>query len=237
MAIWVPAIFIGGQVATLLLFMAIAWIIPGFKDIDQAVYSTLFAAVSYTLALAGAIGLPYLIQRHRTSLETLGLTRLLGWSDIGIGLLALVPYYIISGVFLWLAIQLVPSLDTSQAQAIPYQNLSGQFEYLVAFVALVVLAPIAEEALFRGYFLGKLLPVIGRWRAVLVVSVVFALLHLPGAVTDHGLTLQWTVMIDILGLGLVLGVLRLLTGSIWAGVLLHTFKNMIAFYFLFIYRG
>lgn len=237
LALWVPAAFIGAQIVTLLLFMAVAYVVPSIKSIDAAVYSTVFAAVSYSLALIGAVGVPYLLRRRPTSVTTLGLQRLLGWSDIGVGLLALLPYYILAGALLWLAILIFPGLDASQAQAIPYQNLSRQYEYLAAFFALVVLAPFAEEALFRGYFLGKLEQVINKWWAVFIVAGIFALLHLPGAVTEHGLSLQWAVMIDVLGLGVVLGVLRIFTGSIWAGVLLHTFKNMIAFYFLFIYRG
>lgn len=236
-ALWVPAAFIGAQIVTLFLFRAINALVPVFTSVDDAVYATIFAATSYSMALLITIGLPYFIGHRQTSRETLGLQRLLGWSDIGIGLLALLPYYIFAGVLLWAATQLFPALDTTQAQAIAYKNLSQQYEYLAAFIALVILAPFAEEALFRGYFFGKIQTVIGKWWAVLVVTAVFALLHLPGEVTQQGLTLQWAVMIDILGLGLVLGALRVFTGSIWAGVLLHMFKNMIAFYFLFIYRG
>lgn len=237
LALWVPTVFIGAQIVTLLLFMAIAFIAPDFKSIDQTVYSTVFAAASYSLALLGVAGIPYLLWRRRITGGVLGLQRLLGWSDIGIGAFALLPYYIIAGILLWLASWLFPVLNGSHAQEIPYQNLTQQYEYLAAFIALVVLAPFAEEALFRGYFLGKLQRIIGGWRAVLIVAVVFALLHLPGAVTQQGIDLQWMVMIDVFALGLVLGALRILTGSIWAGVLLHMFKNMIAFYFLFIYRG
>ncbi|RYZ49901.1 MAG: CPBP family intramembrane metalloprotease, partial [Sphingobacteriales bacterium] len=57
----------------------------------------------------------------------------------------------------------------------------------------------------------------------IVTSIVF------GAI--HG---QWNVAVDVFALSLILCSLREITGSIWAGVLLHMLKNGIAFYFLFI---
>jgi len=60
--------------------------------------------------------------------------------------------------------------------------------------------------------------------AALVTSLVFAAVH--------G---QWNVAIDTFALSLVLCALREVTGTIWAGILLHMFKNAIAFYVLFIY--
>jgi membrane protease YdiL (CAAX protease family) len=55
------------------------------------------------------------------------------------------------------------------------------------------------------------------------------------AVTSGGhLVLQWATALDTFALGIVAGSLRLLSGSIWAGMLLHAIKNGIAYYFLFI---
>jgi membrane protease YdiL (CAAX protease family) len=75
---------------------------------------------------------------------------------------------------------------------------------------------------------------INKFVAVGLTAIAFGSLHLLGF-TDNGVVLQWAAAADTFSLGLVLGSLRLITGSIWAGVLLHALKNSVAYYFLFIY--
>ena len=94
---------------------------------------------------------------------------------------------------------------------------------MLAFLTLVVIAPIAEEMLFRGFFYGGLRRSFGIILSSLLVSVVFGALHM-----------QWNVGVNVFALSLVLCGLRELTGGIWAGVVLHMVKNAIAFYGLFI---
>jgi membrane protease YdiL (CAAX protease family) len=94
---------------------------------------------------------------------------------------------------------------------------------MLAFVTLVVLAPIAEETLFRGYLYGKLKGHVPAIIAAIATSLLFGVAHM-----------QWNVGIDVFILSLVLCGLRSLTGSIWSGILVHMIKNAIAFYFLFI---
>jgi membrane protease YdiL (CAAX protease family) len=88
---------------------------------------------------------------------------------------------------------------------------------------LIIVAPVAEEVLFRGYLYGKLRKSVPVWAAIGIVSVLFG--------SIHG---QWNVAIDVFALSIVLCVLREITGSIWAGILLHMVKNGLAFYILFI---
>jgi membrane protease YdiL (CAAX protease family) len=99
----------------------------------------------------------------------------------------------------------------------------------LAFVTLVVIAPLAEEVLFRGYLYGKLKQYIPIWLAVIVVSAIFGIFHLFG--TDP---IAWNLAVDTFALSVVLCVLRETTGNLWASVLLHMLKNGIAFYLLFI---
>jgi membrane protease YdiL (CAAX protease family) len=54
------------------------------------------------------------------------------------------------------------------------------------------------------------------------VSALFGLAHM-----------QWNVAIDVFVLSMVACYLRELTGSIWAGIILHCLKNLIAFIALF----
>ena len=86
---------------------------------------------------------------------------------------------------------------------------------------IVVLAPLGEEILFRG-FLQKFLE--EHWqdvtRAVLVTSLFFAIIHLNPF---------W--LIQIYMLGVILGFLAWRTGSIWAGFILHAANNLVALLF------
>tara|TARA_B100001964_G_scaffold169587_1_gene186524 strand:- start:3886 stop:4689 length:804 start_codon:yes stop_codon:yes gene_type:complete len=86
---------------------------------------------------------------------------------------------------------------------------------------IVILAPLGEELLFRG-FLQKFLE--EHWqdvtRAVLVTSLFFAIIHLNPF---------WLIQIYLLGV--MLGFLAWRTGSIWAGFILHAANNLMALLF------
>lgn len=194
-------------------------------DFDETLYKTSVMALLYALTAAIIIGVPWLVKRYRTSKEELGLTRLLSWGDIGLAPLALVVYFMLAWLLMAATQQIVPALDLTQVQETGFSGIQDYYyQYIVVMIALVVVAPIAEELLFRGYLYGKLRQLMPLWVAVLITSLAF------GAV--HG---QWNVAIDVFALSLVLCSLREITGSIWAGILLHMLKNAIAYYALFIY--
>jgi membrane protease YdiL (CAAX protease family) len=114
-------------------------------------------------------------------------------------------------------------IQINQAQDVGFSHLSKNYQYILAFITLVVIAPIAEETLFRGYLFGKLKKFVPVWVAIVATSLLF------GAI--HG---QWDLAIDTFSLSVILCLLRQFTGNIWAPILLHMTKNGIAYYFLFI---
>jgi len=87
----------------------------------------------------------------------------------------------------------------------------------------VIVAPVAEEIIFRGYLYGKLKKFVPIWVAIVVTSLIFGAIH--GA---------WNLAIDTFALSLILCLMREFTGNIWSSILLHMVKNGIAFYILFI---
>ena len=155
--------------------------------------------------------------------ESLGLQRLPSWSDIGLALLAFFPYAILSNVFNQVFILFSPSYDQMQVQELGFSNFTAQHEMILAFLALVVAAPIIEEIIFRGYLFGRLKKHTGTIIAIILTSLTFAVLHM-----------QLNVGIDVFALSVMLCLLRIVTGSIWAGVLLHMIKNGLAYYVLFV---
>ena len=86
-------------------------------------------------------------------------------------------------------------------------------------VSLALAPALCEEFAFRGLLLTGLKPRLGATRAILVSGVVFGLFHF---VTELGL---WERLLSTTLLGLVLGWVRVRTGSLWAGVALHATNN------------
>lgn len=125
-------------------------------------------------------------------------------------------------VFLLLA-TFVPGFDFDEKQNVGFQAINSQFEYILAFVALVLLAPFAEEALFRGFLFTKVREKLHFWPTAIIVSLLFGLVHL-----------QWNVGVDVFVLSLVLCYLREKTKAIWSGVAIHMIKNLIAYTVVFL---
>lgn len=81
-----------------------------------------------------------------------------------------------------------------------------------AFAALSVTAGICEELLYRGFLIAYFTAIVGTWPAVLLSSLGFGLGHVY----------QGTLGVAKTGaIGVVLGALYVLTGSLWAPMLLH----------------
>ncbi len=232
--LWVVAAFLAAQVLVGVLYNVLAVYVPGVTSLNEAVVVTIFAAAAYALSVALVVGVPFVLMKRRTSLKLLGIDRLPTWGDIGMSLLSILPYFLFSAVLAIVVGALWSGFNPNQPQSLPFSNLALRYEYVVAFITLVVLAPLAEELLFRGYLQGKVRSQLNKWLSVLLVAVVFGSLHLIGDISDNGVVLQWSAGLDTFALGVVLGILREFTGSIWAGVLLHMMKNSLAFYFLFI---
>lgn len=222
--LWVCACFYIAQ----FVLMAFLWILSflniSFESMDQTVFNTLMIALIYLLTLFLVIYVPWQIKKYRTTKSDIGLTRLPSWVDILLTPAGLVVYLICSSLLIYAASKVFPWFDMDQAQDVGFDQISQRYEYILAFVSLVIIAPIAEEIIFRGYLYGKLKKFVPIWISILVTSIVFGAIH--GA---------WNLAIDTFVLSIVLCLLREMTGNIWSSILLHMAKNGIAFYILFIY--
>ncbi len=89
--------------------------------------------------------------------------------------------------------------------------------FLTSFVAVAVVAPIAEETFFRGFLYGGLRKRIGIVGAMLVSTAFFTALHL-----------SLELFVPIFVLGLFLAWLYEYTGSLYPGIMLHAANNAIS---------
>lgn len=243
--LWVAAAYIASNLVLVLGGLVLGFFGHSYSDFaNPSVVNAVLSIFVYALSIALVIGVPYVLKgRYKTTIRELGLQRLIYWSDIGLAPVFFIAYVVVSQITLAVVVAMLPLFPLDQAQDVGFKAFGSVNDNIIAFATLVVLAPIAEETLFRGYLYGKLrtyAPVVylgkkaGRlhkWTsknspailAAVVTSALFGLAHL-----------QWNVGIDVFILSLFLCGLRSITGSIWAGVLVHMIKNGLAFYIMFV---
>jgi len=218
-------ILVGLTLAVLVTY-ALAYILGSagvsLASIDKSIFNATFAACVYALTVLFVLGVPRLFQRH-ISWKVIGLDRLPTWKDIGLAPVGFVVYFMVSSLLVYIASLTLPGIDLMQVQETGFTRLTANYEYALAFITLIVVAPVAEEILFRGFLYGKLRSRMPVWVAIAITSALFGFIH--------G---QWNVGIDVFALSVVLCSLREITGSIWAGILLHMLKNSVAFFIIFI---
>lgn len=228
-------VFFGGQLLGGLLVV----ILPGLFGWSSSQISAWFSSSTAGQFLliatveAATFSLLYWFVRYRkSSLRAIGLV-MPRFRDAGYALAGAAVYFpafILTTVVLT---RLIPSLNVDQPQQIGFQQANTRPELLLVFIALVILPPLIEELLCRGFLLSGLrtkLPIIA---AALLTSMVFAAPHLQ---IGSGEPLLWVAFIDTFILSMVLVYLRVKSGGLWASIGLHAIKNGIAFVALFILR-
>lgn len=158
--------------------------------------------------------------------------RKIRWSDMGYMLVAFIVYYWLYITLLTVSSALFP-IDTNQEQDIGFEQAKSFLPLALTFISLVILPPIIEEIVFRGFLFGGLRKAFSPVVAALITSVIFALPH--SLQSTDGSTL-WNAAIDTFALSLVLCYLRVKTGALWAGIGLHAIKNLIAFLAIFVFH-
>ncbi len=211
-----PFTLLDALVAMLLIGWFLCVIITSFgKDQDITLSAILINGVLYFLIVGGICS--FLSLRHLSPIKLFGLTP----SN---------PLQIIKKALLWLLVTyplivasqatieiLFGSSDETQAVVTYFLTHPAFKERLAIIVMAVIVAPCAEEFLFRGYLYSVLRRFTGRLPAIIVTSVLFAAVHLH--------------LPSMLGLGLLAVMLCLLyerTGSLWANICVHATFNSIS---------
>ncbi|MGI9490578.1 MAG: CPBP family intramembrane glutamic endopeptidase [Geminicoccaceae bacterium] len=155
-------------------------------DPDEPLQGAVLGSLFYLIAVAllcfasrktrGSSRLPFGASNSRTAL---GHAALLGIPLVGISVALLYAIYIpLSFVFPELVVWWV--LDQQ-----PLFWINSDSTYIVASVInaiiLVIIAPVVEEIIFRGYLLHRIIIKIGTIEAILISSILFGLLHVDFA--------------------------------------------------------
>ena len=177
-------------------------------------------ALVAVIALEGALGFWVVLWvklRHQVGLRQLGLR--FKSSDIGAGILAALLGLGVGAVITQIVISIgndIASKPVEPPQQLPDIHRGPQ--WVLAFIAVVLVAPIAEELFFRGF----LYQAFRRWRGVpqgvLLSAGVFALAHVSPIIIP-----------SIFFLGVILAYLFERRGSLAATIAAHMSYNLIGF--------
>jgi uncharacterized protein len=133
--------------------------------------------------------------------------------------------YVVAGylVFLALAAAWSSALDLHQKDDIVDQLGAGSSDIALAAVAVLVciVAPIAEEFFFRGYFFGALRNWRGVWPAAALTGLVFGAIHVGSAPVGF--------LVPLAFFGFLLCIVYQHTRSLYPCMALHCINNSIAF--------
>ena len=202
--------------------------------LDSAWYLVAFLLIQYVCMIATMIG----FQTHDTtpmvnivstiaaSVITIALYGWRKWAPLNSRFLNTRPWFTLFWVIcltIGSSIPLTAALDATglQMPEIYKQMLKGMMQNNMGFVAVAILVPIAEEMVFRGAILRRLLDLTGnekRWIAIVTSAALFGLVH--------GNMLQG---LNAFAMGLMLGWMYVRTRSIVPGVVMHLTNNSLAF--------
>lgn len=168
-----------------------------------------------------SVSLVYAYVRSRGGWQALGITTFRMKALIKT-IFAYMSYVSASALVFYLLYVHAPWFDIDQAQDVGVAELGGRLDTILTFGSLVVLAPLLEEVVFRGFLFQGIARRTGFWGAALGSSAVFGLFH--------G---QWNVAVDTFILGIAACWLVWSTRSVWPAILLHMLKNGIAFWVFF----
>ncbi|MBW4061843.1 CPBP family intramembrane metalloprotease [Candidatus Saccharibacteria bacterium] len=168
-----------------------------------------------------ALGLVWLALRHYQ----------VGWAEVGwrkfdfwktalylVG--GFVGFTLVAALLIALVSYLVPSFNANQAQSNDFTG-AVKTHVSLTLIALVLIPPIIEETVFRGFIFPAIAKKWGVWGGAIASSVLFGLAHW-----------QANVSIYTFVLGLVLCFLYVKLKSIFPGMLIHMLNNLLAFYAL-----
>jgi membrane protease YdiL (CAAX protease family) len=204
--------FMGSQFVVAQLFYA-----AGVRSDNAANFYAYGAASICTLGL-----LFVFLRQYNADFRDLGLgkfrPRYIGYALLGI------PVYLMGSIIVTdIASALIPHFNADQTQDTGFAGVNGKPELFMVFISLVIIPPIVEELLFRGLLFRGLLKNFRPVLSAIATSAIFGIAHW-----------QWNVSVDVFALSLVLCFMAYKTKSLWPGILLHSTKNFIAFFFLFI---
>jgi membrane protease YdiL (CAAX protease family) len=168
-----------------------------------------------------ALGLVFVyLRRNGVGWATVGWRRPKLWATLAYLIGGFFGFFILVAIVLTLVGILDPSFNANQTQTNEYTGGVATHRNLT-LIALVLIPPIIEETVFRGFIFPAIAKKWDVWVGAIGSSALFGLAHL-----------QANVSIYTFVLGLVLCVLYVKLRSIFPGMAIHMINNLLAYYAL-----
>lgn len=230
--LFVAGSFFATQIWAIIFISPLLQIVSGdISSAESLLRSNAWLNLVYILLFEGILILTLntlLKTEFGSNLKVLGLNKL-RLKYTGYALAGFAAYMVLYILGVTLAKEIIPSLDLEQKQEIGFQTTTRGLALLPAFISLVIVAPIAEEIVVRGFLFGGLRTKLPFIMSATITSGLFAAAHL--AASKEGPL--WVAGIDTFILSLVLCYLREKTDSLWPSIVVHMLKNGLAFIVLF----
>lgn len=218
-------IFLASQVVAALIAEAgLSILHPNGMKLDDSIGAQ-FVYVALAEGLAAWLVIK-IVRRRGLKLSFIGLGRRPDRGDLWRALAGFGAFYLLLIVASVIVNSLSPTI-TDQKQNLGFTNIGSGTDNILAFISLVLLPPLGEETLIRGYLYSGLRKVWRFMPALVMTSFIFGAAHLEAG---SGSPLVWGAAIDTFLLSVVLVYLREKTGALYAGMLVHMLNNLIAFF-------
>ena len=198
----------GWLVFSELIILMLSGVVLGLFGFDENILSCIIQLFTFIPVITGALLLKK-IHREEKSKDLLGFH---GFDITMLFFFLVLPYFAQKFALIAAAPAnyiLTEIFGTADAMSIP-QNIP---DFLWQLLSVCILAPLTEELLFRSVVF-KLLSPFGAVTAVVISALMFSLLHVsPGGI------------IIIFAMGIVLGIIRYVSGSVFACMVFHAINN------------
>jgi uncharacterized protein len=204
--------------------MGLSFLAPGFpliKTFLNGVYHgdivASFIVVIFEV-IAAIVLLRHYLKRAGASWRDLGLRRFNVLKAIAYVIIAFIVFGILVAVAYAVVKALLPAFNPTQPQTNEFTKANTPATQQISFLALVIIPPIIEEMVFRGFMFPAFAKRFGVVGGTIIASLLFGLAHWQGNVTVY------TFM-----LGLLLCFMYYRLRSIVPGIALHMLNNYLAY--------
>lgn len=213
-SLWYIVVFLLLQLATQIVVMLVSLIINPPEIFTESAI------------LASMTPMNLIISTSLSAFLTILVFHYTNWYRLTFDYLHRRPYKLLVWCMVFALAALVPSMWLEEQMNVTMDEQYAQlFEKLMShpagYISISLLVPVAEEIVFRGALLHKLLEICqgGKyWVAIVISALVFGLIHGNQAQFIHAMLL-----------GLVLGWLYYRTRSVIPGIAVHWVNNTVAF--------
>jgi uncharacterized protein len=213
---WVALIAAFGGALMGALLVGIVGAVAGASLEDPTPAVNIAATIVQDICFVGAAVL-FAGMAGRPLPEQFGLRPTRVWRALGWMAVAFLAFYVFTVV--WVAIVGADADDSKLPDELGVDR--STVALLAAAFLVSVVAPIAEEFFFRGFFFGALRNWKGVWPAAIITGLVFGAIHIGSA--------EVALLLPLAFFGFALCLLRERTGSLLPCIVLHCANNSLAF--------